>query len=49
MLCSMHNLSAMLSSPTQTDLSITLMYSTRVRGNFRDMLLHLLVIGRVHR
>ena len=53
----MHNLSAVLSSPSPTDLSLyhhvdfpPLMYSTHVRSNSRDVLLHfVLVIGRVHR
>ena len=56
MLCSLHNLFAMLSSPAPIDLSLyhvdypTLMYSTRVGDNTRDVLQHfVLVIERVHR
>ena len=57
MFYSMHNLSTMLSSPTPTDLSFyphadypTRTYSTRVRGNSRDVLQRsVLVIESVHR
>ena len=52
----MHKLFAMLSSPTLADQSLyrhidypTGMYSTRARGNSRDVLLRsVLVIERVH-
>ena len=52
MFCSVHNLFAMLSSPTPTDLSLYhyvdyLTYSTPVKGNSRDVLLRcVLVIER---
>ena len=56
MFCSTYNLFAILSSPTPADLSLyhhvdypTLTYSTRVRGNSRDVLLRFVLIGeRVH-
>ena len=55
--CSVHNLFAMLSSPTPADQSLyyhidypTGMYSTFVRGNSLDVLLRsVLAIERVHR